>query len=146
MSVSIHDHIHLDTADPPVASYKAEHGSLDITPVVAVVSERALTGKLHVHRLLDGAEPVQFRSDTLQIRATLAEMLILRALAGKRVYYAPHYHDDNEDGAGSLKAWAASSVYVNRIVMMYRPGSFTNRNPAADLWFVNLEMISDDIT
>jgi len=146
MAASIQNHIHLDTDDPPTATYKAEHGTLDVTPAAAVVTERAVLGKLHVHRLLDAGEPVQFRSDQLQIRATLAEMLTLRALAGKRVYYAPHYHDDDEDGGGSLKAWAASSVYVNRIVLMYRPGSLTNRNPAADLWFVTIEMVDDNVT
>ena len=145
MAASIQDHIHLGTDNPPTTTYKAEHGTLDVTPAVAVVTERALTGKLHTHRLLDGADPVQFRSDQLQIRATLTEMLALRGLAGKTVYYAPHYHDDDEDGAGSLKAWSDSD-YVFRVVLMFRPGAITNRNPAADLWFVTIEMVSDDIT
>jgi hypothetical protein len=146
MAASIQNHVHLDTDDPPTATYKAEHGSLDTTPAVAVVTERALTGKLHTHRLLSGAEPVQFRSDALQIRATLAQMLTLRGLAGKRVYYAPHYHDDDENGAGSLKAWSASSLYVNRVVLTYRPGSLVNRNPAADLWLVTIEMVDDNVS
>jgi len=145
MAVSIQDHIHLGADNPPTATFKAEHGTLDVTPSVAVVTERGLTGKLHTHRLLDGADPVQFRADRLMIRATLAEMLVLRALAGKTIYYAPHYHDDDEDGAGSLKAWP-NSDYVLRIVLMLRPGAITNRNPAADLWFVNIEMVDDNVT
>jgi len=143
MAVAMHDHIHLDTADPPVETYAVEHGSLDATPGVAVVMERAVTGKLHIHRLESGGNIVQFLADRLQLRATRAEKDTLIALAGKTVYYAPHYHDDDEDGAGSLKAWSAASVYVKRAVAMFQPGSIVNRDPLAEFWFVAIALTDD---
>jgi len=143
MAAQMHDHIHLDTADPPVATYAAEFGSLDATPGVAMITERALTGKLHIHRLLTGGgDVVQFVADTMRLRATNAERITLQGLAGKTVYYTAHYHDDDEDGAGSLKAWAAS-VHVKRMLVVFRPGSITNRDPKADYWFITIELVDD---
>lgn len=146
MAPSVMDHIHLDTDDPPTAEYPVSHGTLDLTPNVVVMTERSLTGKLHTHRLLDGADPQAFCTDRIRLKLTLAEMLVVKALAGKRVYYAANYHDDDEDGAGSLKSWAANSVYVIRAVAMLRPGAVTNIDPKGAFWYVNVEFVDDTIT
>jgi len=143
MAVAIQDHIHLGTNNPPTTTYPALHKSLDWTPQVAVAFDRALTGKLHTHRLVSGADPIQFRSDRVRTKLTLAEMLVVKALAGKTLYYVFNYHDDNEDGAGSLKTWPTSD-YVVRGVLMLRRGSVTNLYPKAAYWLMNIEIVDDD--
>ena len=140
MAPSIRSHINLDTNDPPTATYAAAQDTWDSAPAVAVVSERGLTGKLHTHRLLSGVNPVVFCADKMMLTLTLAEMLVVRALGGKTVYFASNYHDDDEDGAGSLKAWSAGSVYVKQGVLMLGPGSIMNLDPMGSWWSLRLEL------
>jgi len=151
MTVAVHDHIHLSTSDPPTdvgAEYPAAHGTLDWTPNVSVTTERSLTGKLHTHRLLDGADPKQFRSDRMTLTLTLAQMLVVRGLSGKRVYFAFNYHDDEEDPGPppSLKSWAAGSIYVVRCVLVLETGSISNLDPKSSYWQVNIRLTDDTIT
>lgn len=133
MAVEMHDHIHLGTANPPVTTYKVVHGSLDTTPLVFATPRRALNGKLHMHRLTSAGDPVQFRGDSFRIRATLAEMLVLRGLVGKPVEYVPNYHDDD-----------AIAGYQHTVYLMATAGSFQNLDPASDYWYVNLQIVDDE--
>ena len=141
MAVEMHDHIHLDTDNPPADEYKVAHGTLDHTPNVPVELERALTGKLHVHRLVDGdGDPVQFQSDKLRMKLTYAEMVAVTGMAGKMVYYAFNYHDDDEE-SGALDVWPDSS-YVVRSLLLVR--QVTNLDPRAAYWYVTIELVDDD--
>jgi hypothetical protein len=133
MAAAMQDHIHLDTDNPPTATYPALHETLDGTPMVAMVTERSLTGKLQVHRLLDGADPVQFVNDRMRLRLSLAEMLVVKGLAGKDVYYIPHYHDE-----------AAPAAYVVQAVLVLRPGAITNLDPSAAHWFATVEILDNE--
>ncbi len=142
MAVEMHDHIHLDTDNPPTDTYKVAHGTLDHTPNVPVAVERALNGKLHVHTLADDSgDPIPFQSDKLRMKLTYAEMVALTGMAGKTVYYAFNYHDDDEDGGGSLDIWPDSS-YVVRSILLVR--QVTNMDPRASHWLVTIELIDDD--
>ena len=141
MAAEMHDHIHLDTANPPTTTYKVTHGTLDHTPNVPVEVERALNGKLHVHRLVDGGgDPIPFQSDKLRMKLTYAEMVAVTGMAGKTVYYAFNYHDDEED-AGALDSWPDSS-YVVRSTLLVR--QVTNLDPKAAYWYVTIELVDDD--
>jgi len=138
MAVQIHDHIHLGTTTPPTATtYTVSHGSLDNTPGVAMYFERSFTGKLQVHRLLSGAEPVTFQVDKVRLKCTLAEMLAIRALAGKQCYYVPNYHDD--------VASVPQADYIYTCFISMPPGSITNLDPMSTWWWVNLSIVDDEI-
>ena len=141
MAASILDHIHLDTSDPPTTTYAAAQDTWNSAPAVAVVHERGVTGVLHTHRLLSGVNPVVFCADTMVLLLSLAQMLVVKALAGKTIYFVSNYHDDDEDGAGSLKAWSAGSVYVKRGVLALSAGSIMNLDPMGDWWSVHIEIV-----
>ena len=142
MAVGIQDHIHLGTDNPPTNIYPVVDGTLDLTPGVQVAFDRGLTGVLHTHRLVDDSgNPVQFCNDKMRLRLTLAEMLVVKELIGKTVYYVPNYHDDVEDG-DSLDVWPDSD-YVVRGVLMVQPGSLTNINAMCTHWLLAVEIVDD---
>lgn len=138
MAVGIQSHIHLDTANPPVVEYSAQMGSLDFTANTAVTFERGITGQLHTHRLLTGSNPVQFDEDRETLICTLAEMLVVKALAGKRVYYVPNYHDD-----AAMGTWSTSS-YIIRGLLVIAQGAITNFDPSGEWWSIAIQIIDDD--
>ncbi|HID61360.1 MAG TPA: hypothetical protein EYP49_01235 [Anaerolineae bacterium] len=110
------------------------HESWDSTPLVAVTTERSLTGKLHIHRLVDASgNPIQFCADRMTLLCTLAEMQTVKALAGKTIYYVSNYHDD-----------ANLASYTITGVLVIQPGGITNIDPAGDWWRVNIEIVDDD--
>ena len=142
MAVGIQDHVHLGTDNPPTTTYRVVHGTLDLTPGVQVAFDRGLTGVLHTHRLVDDSgDPVQFCTDKMRLRLSLSEMLTVKGLIGKTVYYVPNYHDDDED-SGSLDVWPDSS-YVVRGVLMVQPGSLTNINAMCTDWLLAIEIVDD---
>ena len=125
MAVQIHDHCHLDTDNPPTDTYNVQHGTWDHTPHVGVVVERSVTGVAHVHRLVDGSgDPVQFQNERFTLLGlTLAEMITIRALIGKTVYFVSNYHDDD-----------AIAGYVVTGVLIVEPGGIQNADPSATVW------------
>ena len=133
MAYGIQDTCYLDTVDPPVATYNVLHGSWDHTPVVPVVSERSVTGKLHIHRVVDGGgDPYLFEQDTCTIRVSLTEMLTLRALSGNAVYYIPNYHDPDD---------LPSSVITGYLII--KDGGIVNIDPCGTYWNVSFEILDD---
>lgn len=113
MTVGIQDHIHIDTVATPVAEYPSLQGSWNNIPRATIAIDYALNGIVHVHRLLDDASAIILYEDTvLEMLCTLAQMLTLRLLVGSTVYFVSNYHDDNENGAGSLKAFPLSDYVV----------------------------------
>ena len=135
MTLAIQDHIYLDTTNPPTATYPVvAEGGLDWTPLVSVVTERSLTGKLHIHRLVDGSDnPVSFRSDRLRLIATLAQMLTLRGMSGKTVRYVPNYHDPDD-----------LATYTHECVLVIPEGSISNIDPMCTYWFINVQLVDDE--
>jgi len=134
MALEIQDHIYLDTSNPPTATYPVAAEGLDWTPLVSVVTERSLTGKLHIHRLVDGSDdPVSFRSDRLRLIATLAQMLVLRGMSGKTVYYVPNYHDPDN-----------LANYTHESVLIIPEGSIANIDPMCTYWFMNVRLVDDE--
>lgn len=138
MTLQINDHCHLGTANPPVTEYDVQMGTLDFTANTAVTFERGITGQLHTHRLLTGSDPVQFDEDKEVLICTLAEMLVVKALAGQRVYYVPNYHDDDAIGT-----WSTSS-YIIRGLLIIAQGAITNLDPCGVYWTVQLQIVDDD--
>ena len=141
MAAEIHDHIHLHTATPPTAQvYPVTHGSWDYTPGYAMYTERSLTGKLQVHRLMDTGlgVPVTFNSDQVRLKLTLAEMLVIRELAGKHVYYVPNYHED----IGGVP----QAAYIYTSVFALKQGAIVNIDPSAGFWYVTLSIVDNEIT
>lgn len=103
MAVSLYTNIRLDvdlTGNLPTNTYKVLfEGAEDVFgPAVAV--ERGVTGKLHVHRLMSGSDPVVFEDHHFMLKLSRAELLLLTADVGRTVYFMPHYRDE---GAG----WAS---------------------------------------
>ena len=117
MAVAIQDHMHIDTMTTPVAEYAAIQGTWEHAPTAPLAIDYALNGMVHVHRLLDGDSAIIiYENTTIGLLCTWAEMATLRALASSTVYFTSNYHDDDEDGAGSLKAFPLSE-YVVRAAM-----------------------------
>jgi len=150
MTVSVKDHIHLDTDDPPTTMYYVQQGSLDQSQEVAVAYERSITGLLHIHRIEDGVtsgKPIQFDSDdeTVILRGTdvMTQLATLQALAGQVVYWTRNYHDDDEDGAGSLEPWV-DSIYVKRGVLNIQQGAVANIDPIQTFWTVKISFTDHD--
>ena len=130
MAASIQDHIHLDTSTPPTTEYYVKWPEgWDYTPQLEVIYERGLTGKLLVHRLVDDSgDPIQFDEDILTLTITLAEMITLRALAGKAMYYVPNLHDD-----------ASLSSYIETCYFDIRPG-MALIDPMGSYWSIQIQI------
>ena len=111
MAATLHTTIRLDVevggvvANCPDNEYKVLfEGAEDIFgPAVSV--ERSITGKLHVHRLMDGSNPVVFDDHHFTLKLTRAELVTLTADVGRTMYFMPHYRDE---GA----AWATYRFIV----------------------------------
>ena len=131
MAASIQDHIHLDTDNPPTTEYDVMQGSWDHTPDVGLVVERGVTGYAHVHRLVDGGgDPIQFQNERFTLLGlTLAQMLTIRALIGKTVYFNSNYHDP-----------AAHAATVVTGVLIIEPGGIQNIDPSATVWNIQCKV------
>jgi hypothetical protein len=133
MALGIQSTCYIDTVNPPVVTYNVLADSWDHTPNVMMANERSVTGKLHVHRIVDGSgDPYQFEEDKVTIMATLAEMAVLRALIGKTVYYVCPYHDPDN-----------LANYVVTTVLVINPGGVANVDPMCTYWRVTCEFLDD---
>lgn len=145
MALQVTSHIHLDTANPPVAEYYVLQGTLDHSQEVPVALERGITGLLHIHRLEDGVTagvPIQFDADkeTIILRGTTAitNLATLKALSGRTVYMVPNYHDD-----AAMGTWPTSD-YIIRCVFTIQPGGVTNLDPVMSFWTIQVEFTDHD--
>jgi hypothetical protein len=134
MALGIQSHIHLDTDDPPTAEYPVAMGTLDFTADVLLSMERGVTGKLHVHRVVDGGgDPYQFVADACTLLLTQAQMATVKALAGKAVYYVPNRHDDDDVGS-----------YATACILVIPTGGITNIDPMGDWWRVQIQVADNE--
>ncbi len=101
MSASTYSNIRLDTdvtgASLPTNTYKVLwEGDLRLYEP-AVFTERALTGKLHIHRLLDGSDPKVFDGRRYKVLLTgQSEVSQLAADLGKNIYFMANYRDEGD--------------------------------------------------
>ena len=106
MAVSLYSTIRLDVdvggvvANCPDNEYKVLFEGAEDIHGSAVATERGITGKLHVHRLMSGSNPVVLQDHHYMLKMTRAEMELLIGDLGRTVYFMPNYRDE---GAG----WAA---------------------------------------
>lgn len=99
MAASIHDEILMDTTlagSIPATSWSVVLDGHREYNYAAVSSERGITGKLHIHRVLETGVVKQWRDYPYTLICTHAEYRALRLLVGKVVYFMPHYRDDGD--------------------------------------------------
>lgn len=97
MAAEVHGTIRLDTAlsgDLPTSEWDVDYAALKDQDYAAAISERSLTGQLHVHRTLSAGSVMQFRDYSPRLILTRAELTALRLLVGKICYYMPHNRDE----------------------------------------------------
>lgn len=99
MAATVHDDILMDTAlagQLPATGWAVVLEGHRERTYAAVQSERGITGKLHVHRVLETGIVKQWRDYPYTLLCTHAEYRALRLLIGKVVYFMPHYRDDGD--------------------------------------------------
>lgn len=97
MAASMHEDIRLDIdliGNLPLNTYGVMAEGLEDVCAPAVATDRGITGKLHVHRLMDGADPEVFRDYHYVLILTRAELAQLVGDVGRTVYFMPHYRDE----------------------------------------------------
>lgn len=97
MALSVHENILLDadlSGDLPINAYRVLHESYEDTLQPAVVPERSLTGKMHIHRVRDGVDPLIFDGIKYELVLTLAEKDRLLLDLGKTVYFMHNRRDE----------------------------------------------------
>lgn len=99
MAESVQDHLHLDTDDPPTATYAALRRTPQ--PSVFLTLERGLDGTLHRHVLSTGGAPKVYNNWVYQLKVSRAELSIVFGLLGKSVYLIDHVHDPDNHAAYS---------------------------------------------
>jgi hypothetical protein len=119
MALEVKDNILLDTDldidDLPVNTYDVMAEGLEDVYAGAVVSERGITGKLHVHRLMDGASPEVFKDYNYVLIMTRAQLATLVGDVGKTVYFMPNYRDDGDVATYRFKVFFESATGIKNI-------------------------------
>ncbi|KKL91712.1 hypothetical protein LCGC14_1891940, partial [marine sediment metagenome] len=97
----------------------------------AVFTERALTGKLHIHRLLDDSDPKVFDGRRYKVLLTgQAEVSQLAADLGKTVYFMANYRDEGD-------------VATYRSVMLFKSmRDVTAVDPSETYFSCSVELVS----
>lgn len=142
MAAAVYDTILLDThltGNLPTNAYRIlVDGNID-TLEPAVMTERALTGKLHVHRIQSNGDTLVYNGIQYVALLTREEKDNLSADLGHVVYFMPHYRDE---GAGYA---------TYRSLMFFRSMSDLKRlDPMETYWtaVITLEEATDhtDVT
>jgi len=118
MAASVHDDILLDvdlTGIIPTNAYDVAADGLEDVYAPAVVTERGITGKLHVHRLMDGVSPEKFQDYNYGLILTRAQLATLVGDVGKTVYFMPHYRDDADVATYRFKVFFESASNIRNI-------------------------------
>ncbi len=99
MAATVHDNILLDTnltGIIPTNAYDVSAEGLEDIYAAAVVTERGITGQLHVHRLMDGVDPDVFKDYSYVLILTRAQLADLVGDVGRTLYFMPNYRDDTD--------------------------------------------------
>ena len=139
--MTVQDHCHLQalTANAEDDKFHIRMGTLDDTPIVPLVVDRALDSTLLYHRVLDNnGVPVVIDNKSMVIFCTSrAEVDALIALVARPIYFIPIDHADDGNTSGHTAA-------RKQIVMAIRPGTVTNIDPACQYWQVGIELTDND--
>jgi len=122
----MHEDIRLDvdlTGNLPTNAYAVRTEGLEDVYSPVVATDRSITGKLHVHRLMDGTDPEVFRDYRYTLILTRDELTRLVEDLGRTVYFMPHWRDE---GAG----FAAYRFKV----LFERLTNVRNVDPMTDYW------------
>lgn len=103
MAPTVHDTIRLDvdiTGILPDNEYGVLADGLEHVYEPAMSIERSLTGKMHIHKVLDSGDPLVFENESLVLllrRTDSADELAqLVDDLGKVCYFMPHYRDETD--------------------------------------------------
>jgi hypothetical protein len=99
MAATVHETIRLDTdltGDLPTNQYDVRQGGLEEIYEPATLTERGLTGDLHVHRVMSGGAPLVFDNYQYTLLLTRAQKDALALDLGKNVYLMPHVRDEGD--------------------------------------------------
>lgn len=99
MAATVHDTIRLDTdltGQLPTNEYGVLHEGLEHLREPLMQTERSLTGHMHIHRVLDGSDPMVVQGERLKLLLEPTEFDTLIADLGKVVYYMPHRRDESD--------------------------------------------------
>jgi len=97
MALVMHDTIRLDTditLDVPDNEYEVALTPYQDPYEPLLQLERGITGKLMVHRQMTGSTPDKLQHHRFRLILTRAELVLLKADLGKKVYFMPHYRDE----------------------------------------------------
>lgn len=132
MAAIVHDDILMDTALAgvlPASSWYVIHEAHREYNYAAVQSERGITGKLHIHRVLELGSVKQWRDYPYTLICTHEEYRNLRTLLGKVVYFMPHYRDEGD---------VATYRHVVLFQSMVEEAPY---NPVLEYWRVGIRLI-----
>ena len=141
------DHIHLyatgDTFDHTTSQFHVLFGGLQENTTVIATQKRALDGTAHLHILTDDGTgaPVQFRNVNLIFLATQAEFDALKALQGRRCYYFPLRHMD--DNVAHVDQNGAPVTPGYRVIVLPL-GENGMIDGYLQYWRVNVQLIDDE--
>ena len=99
MTAQVHNHLHLDTDNPPTATYTALQRNP--MPKIIIDMRRGLTGKLIRQTFSSGGSVVQFTDYVYQLKVTQAELNTIIGLLGENVYLIDNIHDDDDQASYS---------------------------------------------
>jgi hypothetical protein len=133
MAAEVFDTIRLDadlTGNLPTNEYKVLATGLEDLKEPAVLTERALTGRLHIHRVMDSGDPLVFDGHRYELFLTRAELDLLKADLARTVYFMPNYRDE---GAG----WET----YREVVFFQSLTGIRNIDPEVDYWRAVIELV-----
>lgn len=113
MAAHTHDTIRIDTSldgsGLPVTEYRVIQDGMEKVYEPALVTERSITGKMHIHRVTSSGVPLVFDNYRYTLWLLDEELDTLRALLARVVYFMPHYRDE-ADAASYRTVMLLSSI------------------------------------
>lgn len=137
MAASVHDNIRLDTALAgilPTLTWEVNVEGYRDQNYVPIVTRRSLTGKLHIHRVMDSGTPTipyLLKDYNYELILTRDEYITLHALVGKILYFMPHYRDE-------------ADVAYRSVVVMVSVSEAMPYDPMLTYWRIAVHLQSAD--
>lgn len=100
----------------------------------AVKTQRAITGRLLVNRLVSAGQQVVYRDSTFNVVVTNEEFALLQSLNGVKCYYIPPRHEEG-DSHDQTDGYPVMAVITNKVGL----------NAAEDYWMVGLQLTENSV-
>lgn len=130
MATSVHDTVRLDadlTGILPTNQYRVRTDGLDDQYGPIIMTERSLTGRLLVHRLMDGTDPEVYQSWQYELILTRAEKDQILLDLGRVLYFMPHVRDE--------------ATTNERFTVVFKGATdVQNFDPMLDYWKMTIEL------